>query len=336
MSTISNYGVVFSGGGALGAWEVGCLRAITRHHNGLPAVMSGASAGALNAAALASGMTLDELADVWKDLRPKAVFRPRPKHRSWFGLAVVAVIAAIRKCSLSGGIREALGSVDSLLDSTPLEATLRGYLQPRWQVFQSFPVQLVIATTDLKTKNSHYFYKSEKVLEQLSAWEPLANLEVLVKALLASAAVPVAFPPVGLLVDGGVSRNQPLGAAVRLLETGEPIYVLMPNIEDLPGTMTLENLPERVLETWLGAGLDSELQAVGIKNTARFALDKPLIPICVIRSTVDLHSLGSGLLKFGSAVTELIEQGTCDADNAMKSFAADDPSTWPKGTRPLQ
>jgi len=58
------YAVVFSGGGALGSWEVGCYRALLTHHGGeLPACVTGASAGALNAAAITSGMSADEIAE---------------------------------------------------------------------------------------------------------------------------------------------------------------------------------------------------------------------------------------------------------------------------------
>ena len=62
MTDLGPYGVVFSGGGALGAWEVGCLHSLLRRHETkYPLVVAGASAGALNAAGLALGMTVGEL-----------------------------------------------------------------------------------------------------------------------------------------------------------------------------------------------------------------------------------------------------------------------------------
>ncbi|HEX7076839.1 MAG TPA: patatin-like phospholipase family protein [Candidatus Eisenbacteria bacterium] len=65
--------VVLSGGGALGGYEVGVLRALERL--GLePAIVSGASAGALNAVAwVAQGFSAAGLERVWRDMRPGVI-----------------------------------------------------------------------------------------------------------------------------------------------------------------------------------------------------------------------------------------------------------------------
>ena len=69
MRQLGDYAVVFSGGGALGAWEVGCMRELVAHHGGkLPRVMSGASAGSLNAAAFASGLSLDQVEKIQQQI----------------------------------------------------------------------------------------------------------------------------------------------------------------------------------------------------------------------------------------------------------------------------
>src|SRR5262245_34604884 len=68
---------VLSGGGSLGAVQVGMLRALADHHLE-PDVLVGASAGALNAAYVAGQgfdrPALDELADIWCSLRRQDVF----------------------------------------------------------------------------------------------------------------------------------------------------------------------------------------------------------------------------------------------------------------------
>ncbi|HSQ61121.1 MAG TPA: patatin-like phospholipase family protein [Acidobacteriota bacterium] len=65
--------VVLSGGGALGAYEVGVLRAV-RAAGLEPAVVSGASAGALNAVVwVAHGFDTRALEDVWRRLEPATI-----------------------------------------------------------------------------------------------------------------------------------------------------------------------------------------------------------------------------------------------------------------------
>lgn len=65
--------VVLSGGGALGAYEVGVLRAIRKA--GLePAIVAGASAGALNAVCwVASGLATERLEEVWRKIEPSTI-----------------------------------------------------------------------------------------------------------------------------------------------------------------------------------------------------------------------------------------------------------------------
>ncbi|HZM38519.1 MAG TPA: patatin-like phospholipase family protein, partial [Acidimicrobiales bacterium] len=80
---------VLSGGGSLGAVQVGMLHALADHHLE-PDLLVGASAGALNAAFVAgkgfSRATIDELAGVWTGLRRQDVF-PFAPHRHLLALA---------------------------------------------------------------------------------------------------------------------------------------------------------------------------------------------------------------------------------------------------------
>src|SRR5689334_14108637 len=80
---------VLSGGGSLGAVQVGMLGALAERGIA-PDLLVGASAGALNAAFVADrGFTtdaLDELAGVWRRLRRQDVF-PISPHRQLLALA---------------------------------------------------------------------------------------------------------------------------------------------------------------------------------------------------------------------------------------------------------
>lgn len=72
---------VLSGGGSLGAVQVGMLQALTAR--GVePDLLVGTSAGALNAAYVAghgvSGASLDDLEAIWSSLRRRDVFPLQP------------------------------------------------------------------------------------------------------------------------------------------------------------------------------------------------------------------------------------------------------------------
>ena len=67
---------VLSGGGALGAMQVGALRSLLEH-NGLPATLVGCSVGALNAAHLARDVSLkqvEHIASIWRQVSRRIVY----------------------------------------------------------------------------------------------------------------------------------------------------------------------------------------------------------------------------------------------------------------------
>jgi NTE family protein len=72
--------LVMSGGGARAAYQVGFLRSLVRRHPTLrPTILTGVSAGAINAACLAAveGRLLDRvehLTEIWRTLTTEKVF----------------------------------------------------------------------------------------------------------------------------------------------------------------------------------------------------------------------------------------------------------------------
>lgn len=332
---LGEYGVVFSGGGALAAWEVGCLRALIKRNNGYaPSVIGGASAGAINAVCLAAGMSLNELGALWNRLRPPEVYRARPRQHGWTMLVALALWQSAKHASFGQGINHALSVVDSLLDPSPLAGTLRNNLQCRWKKFRAYQGKIVLATTDLRFQRSTYFYSGGPAISD-EHWHPIKSFDDLVSVLMATSAIPLAFPPHGQFVDGGVARNQPLIATLKLMPPGQPVFVVIPQPELLPQSLTLASLPARVLNLWLTAGLHVELRQVGLVNTVRAAKKQPLTPVFVIRSSVHLEGLGSGLLKFGKSVRAIRKQGFFDGLDQLKTFNRNDPLTWPEPARPL-
>lgn len=175
-------GFVFSGGGPLGAMQVGALRALFEH--GItPHLAVGTSAGALNASFVAFDPTLGGikyLETVWRALTANDLF---PGGR--FTIPWAKMLRHGDRVYENSGIRTIIAS--GLPDKNIEDAAL----------------PLGIVATDLDTG-----------LERLFTQGPLAE------PLLASAAMPGVFPPVEiegrLYIDGGVANQVPIGPAVSM------------------------------------------------------------------------------------------------------------------------
>ena len=173
---------VLSGGGSLGAVQVGMLAALDEHHI-RPDLLIGTSAGALNAAYMAahgfSAASISDLASVWRGLRRQNVF-PIDPLRSALAFA---------------------GRRASLCSMRPLRRLVEAHLPIDDLQEAEIPVH-VIAT------------------DALSGEEVLLSKGDATSAVLASAAIPAVFRPVEregrLLVDGGVSNNTAVAQAVAL------------------------------------------------------------------------------------------------------------------------
>ena len=180
---------VLSGGGSLGAVQVGMLEALVER--GVePDLIVGSSVGAINGAWLAvhpgaAGVTA--LAEMWRGIRRGDVFPMRP----------VTALAALA------------GRGSNLVPRDGLEKLLRRHLGPVRIEEARVPLHLV--ATEVTTGRA-----------------VLLSSGGLVEAVMASAAIPGVFPPVCIggheLIDGGVVDNAPIAHAVRLGATS--VYVL--------------------------------------------------------------------------------------------------------------
>ncbi|HYG86904.1 MAG TPA: patatin-like phospholipase family protein [Azospirillum sp.] len=95
MLRANRVGLVLSGGGAKGAYQIGCWRAL--REAGIPrfSVISGTSVGALNAALIAMG-DYDVAAKLWEDISPDQVlFNPGGTPRRLIFSAAAVLLAAI-------------------------------------------------------------------------------------------------------------------------------------------------------------------------------------------------------------------------------------------------
>jgi NTE family protein len=181
---------VLSGGGSLGAVQVGMLRALTEH--GVVAdMLVGTSVGAINAAWLAgSGMGPDaigQLREVWLGTRRQDVFPLRPIT----------------------GLSGFAGRADHLVVPNGLRSLLRRNLSI--ERLEDATVPVTVVATEVTTG----------IEVALSSGDA-------VDAVTASAAIPGVFPPVRVgqrvLMDGGVANNTPISHAISL--GADTIWVL--------------------------------------------------------------------------------------------------------------
>ncbi|MDF3289890.1 patatin-like phospholipase family protein [Streptomyces silvisoli] len=180
---------VLGGGGALGAHEVGMLKALLEF--GLrPDLVVGTSVGAINGVVVAADPTcaaVDRLAELWSELGHAGVF--------------------------SGSLLERIGTVvrsgTHLHSAEPLRELLKAHLAVDRVEDLAVPFQCVASSI-------------ERAAEHWFAEGPL------VEAVLASCAVPGLLPPVRVgdehYLDGGLVNSIPVGRAVAL--GAREIYVL--------------------------------------------------------------------------------------------------------------
>lgn len=181
---------VLSGGASLAAAQVGMLQALYEHDIE-PDLLVGTSAGALNAAFVASRpqtrATATKLGRLWCDLRREDVF-------------------PVNLAALVGGMA---GRRDHLVPDSGLRQLVRRYLE--FEDLADAPIPLHLVAFDLTEGR-------EVALCDGSA----------VDAIAAAASIPGIYPPVEMgerrLVDGGVVNNAPVSHAVAL--GAERIYVL--------------------------------------------------------------------------------------------------------------
>ena len=115
-------GLVLSGGGARAAYQVGVLRILAREFpEAVPDILTGVSAGGINAAFLASRpepyqQKIDELAEMWSNLHIHQVFSVDVHNLGWRALRWGGRL-------LSGG-RSPLPPAKSMVDTKPLREVL--------------------------------------------------------------------------------------------------------------------------------------------------------------------------------------------------------------------
>lgn len=236
-------GLAISGGGALGSFEAGALRFLYDHVGIDPVAICGNSAGALNAAKLAEGphtdrRPIDEVERIWRSLRINSdMWEPEPwlvrlqASASWAAElreqvadaegATSAVRVAVRVVgSLVRRPPETDGTIDavkeairakSLLSLSPVAELVERELDP--ERIKASGIALRMGTVSLEAGELRYVTEDGELHDRHD--RPIGQPAVaLARGVLASASIPMAFPPVPMndehYIDGGAREILPL------------------------------------------------------------------------------------------------------------------------------
>jgi len=219
-----------TGGGARGAYQAGVLKRIGEiervraEGNPFP-IIGGASAGAINGAAVAVGSddfspAVDFLARFWSHLEPHDVFRTDLLSQTRNSLTWII--------DLSFGGFLGGGNAQSLLDASPLRTLLSHNIdcsRIQRNIDSGHLYALAISATNYNTGKSYLFIQGKP---GHPIWSRVRRVtlasEITIDKLCASAAIPLIFPPIQLETDEGtaffgdgcVRLQQPLSPVIRL------------------------------------------------------------------------------------------------------------------------
>jgi len=249
-------GLVLSGGGARGAFHIGvheCLLGDPRFHRG-PAILSGTSSGAINAALIAAGKNPEEMMAFWCGLAedpPVAASEPfvrgalgalarqlgqesldwvtstRPLQAAVRGVRrnLPPSATSIFSLGLEYLLIERFDLVSGFLESLPAAAVVdaRRLRERLIEVFGGTKVpagrhRLAVSAVDVRSGDVVRFVNARTLRTKAPEYQVVDAITV--DMLLASASIPVLFPPVEvhgrLYWDGGLLVNTPLAPVVAL------------------------------------------------------------------------------------------------------------------------
>jgi NTE family protein len=207
-------GLVLQGGGALGAYQAGVYEALAERDHYLPNWIAGISIGAINGAIIAGNAPsrrVEKLRTFWELITERISAKPfadgdaaRGVFNEWSALASMAAgIPGFYRPRLPPAWLQPWGTEGALsfYDTAPLRSTLEQLVDfDRLNAKDAKAVRLSVGAANIRKGNSVYFDTHERRIGP--------------QHIMASAALPPAFPPVDIegeyYWDGGVLSNSPL------------------------------------------------------------------------------------------------------------------------------
>jgi NTE family protein len=258
--TLRKKALVLSGGGGRGAYHVGVMETLVARgwmQDGKgPDIIAGTSIGAINAAALASGLTVAQLRKNWMSMHTEDVHRlsnelpgiVRPFLRfilhsvltsEAHGGASADALPEEEQQMSAGGLMERLGTLfrtrpfRSLLDTTPWRYTLQ-----QWMDFERINSMdspaLLLSATDVQRGTLRTFCNRDRRNQP--------HDRIMLDHLMASASIPAVYPWTEIgedkYWDGALLANTPLSSVIELAGTEDVdiLVVMMTPWYDDPAT----------------------------------------------------------------------------------------------------
>ncbi|MBQ6471979.1 MAG: patatin-like phospholipase family protein [Victivallales bacterium] len=201
-SFFDNYAIVFAGGGARGAWQIGVWKAM-KEELGLPppAVVSGTSVGALNAALFSQG-NLGKALDVWLSIDTVKVLNGSERRASWW-LRQLAESVKEKGLTLGRGFFSLFPALFKLCSGSLCRADGLASLVSHGVTWEegAFPIPVFICARNRDKGEVEYFSLNDSSY----------TMEERQRLLRASASIPAIFPEVEvrrqIYTDGGFLKR---------------------------------------------------------------------------------------------------------------------------------
>jgi NTE family protein len=312
---------VLSGGGAPAAYfGAGVIMAM--EEAGLhPQVLSGVSAGAINAYALGAGMGARGLAEMWSQIRWEDIYRPRLDL--WNAVNVRKLLRPTTNFA-----EYALNAIGWtwLLDTSPARRTLTRHLGSRR--LQPVGATVIISAVD---ENKGDVVRFCSALPPNHRGDPtFRKVDLSIDHILASTAVPLLFPPgrdTGghTLVDAGLVANTPLAPVMRY----EPDRVIVvsgagitrPAASPSSFGEAVALLVDNVAHFALTADFDHAQTVNALAKASPRSTEKRQVPLLMIEPT-DLGFEPDGFLRFNPKIARIVmEYGREQGGKAIADWA---------------
>ena len=312
-----NLGLVLTGGGARAAYQVGALRALAELFGNGPLpfpVVCGVSAGAINGSSLAAEAddfprAVKHLTDTWLSLTPEHVYRTD-------ALSLVSIGSGWFRGLTAGGTQPPRRD-NHLLDTSPLRELL-GREIPfeaiRETVARGLVRGVAISATNYETGTSVTFFDGAPEMKPWARSRRMGvKTAITLDQVMASAAIPIFFPPVQVggswFGDGGVRLTAPMSPALHLgadrvlvigirhPRTAEETVVIneAAQRDDLPLSQILGVLMNAVFLDSLEPDIERVERVTEMLDTIQRPADSHLRPvhILLLQPSQDLAALAS-------------------------------------------
>jgi NTE family protein len=261
--------LILSGGGGRGAFHAGVYKYLMKNHKvnvdsdhagaWEPQIIVGTSIGAVNGAAIAQGMSADELVDVWKSLEERDIQGLPPGMRGiarWaarliFKELMDAKLPQIAPNDATSPVpkefwpplpllprwlaEKLVGYWINLLDTGPLRKTLFTRFGLDEVKLAASEKALLIAATKVRT-GERVLFSNRQVMDHKRG-EPRYDVfpGITADRILASCSIPIVYPwtfdpgTESFYWDGALVANTPLGAAIDMMggDTSIPAEVIV-------------------------------------------------------------------------------------------------------------